>query len=182
MSLRYVDTSALVRCYFPAERDHDVLRASLLGGADPAVTSELTRVELASAISAAYRAGRIAEPADCWPRSMPIAASTARSRCCAWNGQDLRVCRRTGVGAQAVHHRRAAPGRSLHHRGRTCRHRTGGPGEPRSPTTRGSRGDRDAGWSTLSTTQHYISGSGHKGRSMAIELAELIGQLGSELT
>jgi uncharacterized protein len=64
VSLRYVDTSALVRCYFPDEADHDELRASLLEGADPVVTSELTRVELASAISAAHRAGRVAEPAE----------------------------------------------------------------------------------------------------------------------
>lgn len=64
MSLRYVDTSALARCYFPDEPDHVALRALLLTGADPVVTSELTRVELISAICAAHRAERVADPAD----------------------------------------------------------------------------------------------------------------------
>jgi uncharacterized protein len=60
--LRYVDTSALVRCYFPDEPDHEELRALLLDGADPVVTSELTRLELASAVHAAGRARRLADP------------------------------------------------------------------------------------------------------------------------
>lgn len=64
MSLRYVDTSALARCYFPDEADHAPLRTLLFTGADPIVTSELTRVELISAIYAAYRADRVANPAD----------------------------------------------------------------------------------------------------------------------
>ncbi|TQM14025.1 type II toxin-antitoxin system VapC family toxin [Pseudonocardia kunmingensis] len=61
--LRYADTSALVRCYFPDEPDHEELRALLLEGADPVVTSELTRLELASAAHAAHRAGRLPDPA-----------------------------------------------------------------------------------------------------------------------
>lgn len=62
--LRYVDTSALVRCYFADEPDHDELRGLLLDGTEPVVTSELTRLELASAAYAAHRAGRLAEPAE----------------------------------------------------------------------------------------------------------------------
>lgn len=61
--LRYVDTSALVRCYFPDEPDHEQLRALLLEGAEPVVTSELTRLEMASAAHAAHRAGRLPDPA-----------------------------------------------------------------------------------------------------------------------
>jgi hypothetical protein len=52
----------------------------LLNGSDPVVTSELTRIELASAVHAAHRAGRLGEPgalldvvdADC-AESGPIA-------------------------------------------------------------------------------------------------------------
>lgn len=64
MAPRYVDTSALVRCYFPDEPDHDELRTSLLEGDEPVVTSELTRVELASAVYAAGRAGRLTDPEE----------------------------------------------------------------------------------------------------------------------
>jgi uncharacterized protein len=64
MTLRYVDTSALVRCYFPDEPEHDELRALLLDGSEPVVTSELTRLELASAAYAAHRAGRLPDPAE----------------------------------------------------------------------------------------------------------------------
>jgi len=64
MSLLYADTSALVRCYFPDEPDHDLLRELLLQGTDPVVTSELTRVELASAIYAAHRGRRIPDPVE----------------------------------------------------------------------------------------------------------------------
>lgn len=62
MNLRYADTSALVRCYFPGETDHDELRAMLLEGQEPVVTSELTRLEMASAVHAAHRDGRVTEP------------------------------------------------------------------------------------------------------------------------
>ena len=59
MSLLYADTSALVRAYFEDERDHALLREQLLEGEEPVVTSELARVELASAIRAATRSGRL---------------------------------------------------------------------------------------------------------------------------
>ena len=55
----YVDTSALVRAYFSGEPDHQQLRQLLLEGDAPVVTSVLTRVEFASAIAAAGRAGRL---------------------------------------------------------------------------------------------------------------------------
>ncbi|MGH3812735.1 MAG: type II toxin-antitoxin system VapC family toxin [Pseudonocardiaceae bacterium] len=80
MSVRYADTSALVRCYLVDEADHERLRALLLEGREPVVTSELTRVELASALSTAARSGRLRRPdwllaradADCGPDG-PIA-------------------------------------------------------------------------------------------------------------
>lgn len=59
----YADTSALVRAYFAKEPDHEPLRQLLLEGSDPVVTSELTRVELASTVAAAARGGRLKEPA-----------------------------------------------------------------------------------------------------------------------
>jgi predicted nucleic acid-binding protein len=59
LSILYADTSALVRAYFTDEPDHAPLQERLLNGADPVVTSELTRVELASASSAAVRGGRL---------------------------------------------------------------------------------------------------------------------------
>jgi uncharacterized protein len=59
MSLLYADTSALLRAYFVDEPDHETLRAQLLEGEDPVITSEITRVEIASAIRAAARAGRL---------------------------------------------------------------------------------------------------------------------------
>lgn len=62
MSLRYADTSALIRAYFDDEPDHDSLRQLLLEGAEPVVSSELARVELASAVAAAGRAGRLPRP------------------------------------------------------------------------------------------------------------------------
>jgi predicted nucleic acid-binding protein len=62
VNLRYADTSALVRCYLPDEPDHDELRTVLLEGPDPVVTSELTRLEMASAVHAAHRNTRVADP------------------------------------------------------------------------------------------------------------------------
>ena len=59
MTLLYADTSAVVRAYFADEQDHAVLRRLLIGGPDPVVTSELTRVEFASAVTAATRTGRL---------------------------------------------------------------------------------------------------------------------------
>jgi predicted nucleic acid-binding protein len=62
LSLIYVDTSALVRAYLVDESDHEPLRYRLLEADEPVVTSELTRVELASAVMAAARQGRLARP------------------------------------------------------------------------------------------------------------------------
>ena len=59
MSLLYADTSAIVRAYFADEPDHDALRSMLLEGSEPVVSSELARIELASAVSAARRARRL---------------------------------------------------------------------------------------------------------------------------
>lgn len=59
MSLIYADTSALLRAYFADEPDHAQLRAMLLEGDQPVVTTELARVELASAIRAAADSGRL---------------------------------------------------------------------------------------------------------------------------
>jgi predicted nucleic acid-binding protein len=58
VALIYADTSAVVRAYFADEPDHEQLH-ELLTGPDPIVTSELTRVEFASAVTAAYRARRM---------------------------------------------------------------------------------------------------------------------------
>lgn len=62
MSVVYADTSALVRAYFADEDDHERLRASLLEGDDVVVTTELARIELASAVHAAARTGRVDQP------------------------------------------------------------------------------------------------------------------------
>jgi predicted nucleic acid-binding protein len=59
VTLLYADTSALLRAYFEDEPDHARLREQLLEGTDPVVTSELARVELASAIRAVTTAGRL---------------------------------------------------------------------------------------------------------------------------
>ena len=64
MNLRYADTSALICCYFPDEPDHEELRTLLLEGSEPVVTSELTRLEMTSAVHAAHRAGRVADPVE----------------------------------------------------------------------------------------------------------------------
>jgi predicted nucleic acid-binding protein len=58
----YADTSALVGAYLAKEADHAELRVLLLEGDRPVVTSELTRVEFASAVAAAGRAGRLRRP------------------------------------------------------------------------------------------------------------------------
>jgi predicted nucleic acid-binding protein len=49
VTLLYADTSAIVCAYFADESDHEMLSKLLLTGPDPVVTSELTRVEFASA-------------------------------------------------------------------------------------------------------------------------------------
>lgn len=62
MSVLYADTSAIIRAYFADEPDHEPLRHLLLEGSAPVVTSELTRVEFASAVTAAHRTQRLHEP------------------------------------------------------------------------------------------------------------------------
>ncbi len=64
MSVIYADASALARAYLIDEPEHNVLLGILLEGDDVVVTSELTRVELASAVRAALAAGRIRGPED----------------------------------------------------------------------------------------------------------------------
>ncbi len=59
MSLIYADSSALVTAYFPDEPAHEALRSLLLEGSEPVVTSELARLELASATRAAAAGGRL---------------------------------------------------------------------------------------------------------------------------
>ena len=59
MSLIYADSSALVRAYFPDEPDHADMRTLLLEGTEPVVTSEIARLELASAARAASSGGRL---------------------------------------------------------------------------------------------------------------------------
>ncbi|MHB1242305.1 MAG: type II toxin-antitoxin system VapC family toxin [Gaiellaceae bacterium] len=55
----YADSSALVRAYFEDEDDHEALRHLLLESGETVVTSELARVELASAVRSASATGRI---------------------------------------------------------------------------------------------------------------------------
>jgi predicted nucleic acid-binding protein len=59
VSLLYADSSALVRAYFPDEAGHTELRQLLLEAAEPVVTSEIARLEFASAARAAATAGRL---------------------------------------------------------------------------------------------------------------------------
>lgn len=55
----YADTSAVVAAYLADEPEHNELRALLLESDAVVFTSQLTRVEFASALTAAKRAGRI---------------------------------------------------------------------------------------------------------------------------
>jgi predicted nucleic acid-binding protein len=59
MSLLYADTSALIRAYFADEPQHDFFRVMLLEGTEPVVTSEIARLELASAVRSAAAGGRL---------------------------------------------------------------------------------------------------------------------------
>lgn len=59
MSVLYADSSALVRAYFEDEDDHDQLRSLLLESGETVMTSELARIEIASAVRSAAQAGRI---------------------------------------------------------------------------------------------------------------------------
>lgn len=63
MIVLYADTSAVVGAYMADEPDHDVLESMLFDADDAVVTSELTRVEFASALAAAARSGRVRRPA-----------------------------------------------------------------------------------------------------------------------
>lgn len=58
MSSLYVDTSALLRAYLPEEREHEEIEALILKGQDPVATSEIARVEFASAARSAVLGGR----------------------------------------------------------------------------------------------------------------------------
>ncbi|WP_211210161.1 type II toxin-antitoxin system VapC family toxin [Actinopolyspora halophila] len=58
MTLLYADTSALVSAYVADEAAHTEYRELLLEGDSPVVTGELTRIEFASAVSAAQRGDR----------------------------------------------------------------------------------------------------------------------------
>jgi len=59
VTLLYADSSALARAYLADEADHALLRELLLGGSELVVTSEVGRLELATAVRAAHRAGRL---------------------------------------------------------------------------------------------------------------------------
>jgi uncharacterized protein len=64
VSLLYADSSALLRAYFADEAEHLELRKLFLGEREPVVTSEITRLELASAVRSAYSTGRVARSSD----------------------------------------------------------------------------------------------------------------------
>lgn len=55
----YVDTSALARLYLTDEGESDNLESLLLATDVPVATSELSQVELARAVKAAERGGRV---------------------------------------------------------------------------------------------------------------------------
>lgn len=59
MTAPYVDTSAIVRAYLADEEEHESLKSLLFDSGQLVLTSELTRIEFASAITAARTAGRI---------------------------------------------------------------------------------------------------------------------------
>lgn len=59
MTAFYADTSAVVGAYLTDEPDHTELKKLLIDGEHLVLTSELTRLEFASAITAAKRNGRI---------------------------------------------------------------------------------------------------------------------------
>jgi uncharacterized protein len=55
----YADTSAIIGAYLADEAEHGALSSLIFDGSDAVVTSELTRVEFASALAAAARGGRL---------------------------------------------------------------------------------------------------------------------------
>ena len=57
----YADTSALGRVYFADEQDHRQLRTLLLDDAEPVVSSQIARLEIAGAAVRAERAGRLSD-------------------------------------------------------------------------------------------------------------------------
>ncbi len=59
VTVLYADTSAVVGAYLTDEPEHVDLRSLLIDGGHLVLTSELTRLEFASAITAAKRVGRI---------------------------------------------------------------------------------------------------------------------------
>lgn len=59
--MKYVDPSALVRAYLPDEDPRGELQEALFDDPDPVVTSEIARIELAAAVRAAGRSGRLAQ-------------------------------------------------------------------------------------------------------------------------
>lgn len=75
MNILYADTSAIVRAYLTDEPDHAQLRALLLDGGNAVLSSEIARVEFASAVTVASRRSRLARAeillnrfdADCQP-------------------------------------------------------------------------------------------------------------------
>jgi len=64
LSLFYADTSALARAYLDDEPDHATLGHLLLESGEQVVTSELSRLELASTVRSAERAGRVFDGED----------------------------------------------------------------------------------------------------------------------
>jgi uncharacterized protein with PIN domain len=66
----YVDTSALVTAYLHDEPEHGKFRESLFEGAALVHSSDFTRIEFTSALTAAKRVGRIPDPSPwCSSRS-----------------------------------------------------------------------------------------------------------------
>jgi predicted nucleic acid-binding protein len=61
VSVLYGDSSAIVGAYFSDESGHAHLRDMLLLGDEPVIMSEIGRIEVARALVAARRAGRIAD-------------------------------------------------------------------------------------------------------------------------
>ncbi|WP_410632125.1 type II toxin-antitoxin system VapC family toxin [Amycolatopsis sp. cmx-4-83] len=59
VTVLYADTSAVVGAYLAGEADHAGLRKLLIDDGHLVLTSELTRLEFASAMTAAKRTGRI---------------------------------------------------------------------------------------------------------------------------
>lgn len=59
VTLLYADTSAVVRAHMPDEPDHEELASLLFASDNRVITSELTRIEFASAMASARNAGRI---------------------------------------------------------------------------------------------------------------------------